>query len=354
LDVKKILKNVLIALVIGLAIVNIIGIFFAKQDPITALKNYPFKAIIVLILLMFSDYSSQAIRTMIVVRSLGYKITFFQSLENFFLTVFFSHVTPMSIGGQPFQIYHLTRLGIPSHEATNISLTRMFESVFITFTIDIIMLKTILNVLNGTLGLSVIMLGFFVTLGITIAGILTFTNRDLLFVVFKFFSRITKSKKLEEREKKTLEWLDMMTKSTKELFRKNYWTLAVDFILGLLVSLIPSFMIKYAIEVMSTKNVPLSVVWGAVNMLNTIVFYIPTPGSSGGVEGFYQLVFSHLYEPKAVMTGIFVFRLVTYYLIVLLGIFLMWKFAAFREEVSHVDEIEQGNEQAQSTVDDNK
>jgi len=254
LDVKKILKNVLIALVIGLAIVNIIGIFFAKQDPISALKNYPFKAIVVLILLMASDYSSQAIRTMIIVRSLGYKITFFQSLENFFLTVFFSHVTPMSIGGQPFQIYHLTRLGIPSHEATNISLTRMFESVFITFTIDIIMLKTILNVLNGTLGLSVIMLGFFVTLGITIAGILTFTNRDLLFVVFKFFSRITKSKKLEERRKKTLEWLDMMTKSTKELFRKNYWTLAVDFILGLLVSLIPSFMIKYAIEVMSTKT----------------------------------------------------------------------------------------------------
>lgn len=354
MDVKKILKNVLIALVIGLAIVNIIGIFFAKQDPITALKNYPFKAIVVLILLMVSDYSSQAIRTMIVVRSLGYKITFFQSLENFFLTVFFSLVTPMSIGGQPFQIYHLTKLGIPSHEATNISLTRMFEGVFITFTIDIMMLKIILRVLKGTLGLSLIMVGFFVTFGITIAGLLTFTNRDLLFAIFKFFSRITKSKKLEERERKALEWLDMMTKSTRELFRKNYWTLIVDFILGLLTSLIPSFMIKYAIEVVSARNVPLSVVWGVVNMLNTIVFYIPTPGSSGGVEGFYQLVFSHIYEPKAVMTGVFVIRLVTYYLIVLLGILLMWKFAGFREEVSHVDGIEHENEQAQSTVDDNK
>jgi uncharacterized protein (TIRG00374 family) len=354
LDVKKILKNVLIALVIGLAIVNIIGIFFAKQDPITALKNYPFKAIVVLILLMVSDYSSQAIRTMIIVRSLGYKITFFQSLENFFLTVFFSFVTPMSIGGQPFQIYHLTKLGIPSHEATNISLTRMFEGVFITFTIDIMMLKIILRVLKGALGLSVIMVGFFVTFGITIAGLLTFTNRDLLFAIFKFFSRITKSKKLEERERKALEWLDMMTKSTRELFRKNYWTLIVDFILGLLISLIPSFMIKYAIEVMSARNVPLSVVWGVVNMLNTIVFYIPTPGSSGGVEGFYQLVFSHIYEPKAVMTGVFVFRLVTYYLIVLLGILLMWKFAGFREEVSHVDGIKHENEQAQPTVDDNK
>jgi uncharacterized protein (TIRG00374 family) len=354
LDVQKILKNVLIALVIGLAIVNIIGIFFAKQDPITALKNYPFKAIVVLILLMVSDYSSQAIRTMIVVRSLGYKITFFQSLENFFLTVFFSLVTPMSIGGQPFQIYHLTKLGIPSHEATNISLTRMFEGVFITFTIDIMMLKIILRVLKGTLGLSVIMVGFFVTFGITIAGLLTFTNRDLLFAIFKFFSRITKSKKLEERERKALEWLDMMTKSTRELFRKNYWTLIVDFILGLLISLIPSFMIKYAIEVVSARNVPLSIVWGVVNMLNTIVFYIPTPGSSGGVEGFYQLVFSHIYEPKAVMTGVFVVRLVTYYLIVLLGILLMWKFAGFREEVSHVDGIEHENEQAQSTVDDNK
>lgn len=354
MDVKKILKNVLIALVIGIAIVNIIGIFFAKQNPIIALKTYPFKAVLVLILLLSLDYASQSIRTVIVLRSLGYKITFFQALENFFLTVFFSFVTPMSIGGQPLQIYHFTKLGIPSHEATNISLTRMFEGVFITFTVNIIMLKTILRELKNTVGLSVIMVGFLVTLGITVAGILAFTNKNFLFSAFKFFSRMTKSKKLEEKEKKALEWLDKMTKSTKELFRKNYWTLIIDFVLGLVVSPISAFMLKYSIEAVSSVKVPLTVIWGAFNMINTIVFYIPTPGSSGGVEGFYQLIFSHLYDPKSAMTGIFVFRLVTYYLIILLGVFFMWRFARFREEASHVDGVKNENEPIQSSVDDNK
>ncbi len=345
-NIKKILINTIVAVVIGLSIVNIVGIFYAKQDPITALKTFPIKSLGFLLLLLAIDYAIQAIRTMIVLRSMGYRITFLQALENFFFVVFFSLVTPMSVGGQPFQIYHLTKLGLSSHDATNISITRMFEGILIVFIISVLMFKNVFRLLRGNLGLSVIVLGFLVTLSISVAGFIAFVNKKFLFAIFRFISRLTKSEKLQKKEKKALEWLDKMSASTKMLFFQNYWALIVDLIIGILGSLIPSFMLKYAIESVSTVRMPLTIIWGAINMLNTIVFYIPTPGSSGGIEGFYQLVLSHFYEPKATMTGIFVFRLVTYYLIVFLGIFLIWRFSRFKEEVTGVGK--------QELMDDNK
>lgn len=346
MNIKKILVNTIIAVIIGISIVNIVGIFYAKQDPITALKTFPLKSFGILFLLLALDYSIQAFRTIIVLRSMGYRISFLQALENFFFVVFFSFVTPMSIGGQPFQIYHFTKIGVSSHDATNISITRMFESVLIVSIISVIMFKKVFWLLKGNIGLSVIVLGFIVTITISVAGFIAFVNKKFLFTIFKFISKLTKSEKLQEKEKKALEWLDKMSASTKTLFFKNYWALFLDLAIGILSSLIPSYMLKYSIEAVSNIKMPLMVIWGTINLLNTIVFYIPTPGSSGGIEGFYQLVLSHFYEPKAAMTGIFVFRLITYYFIVFLGLFLIWRFARFKEEVESVER--------EQSLDDNK
>ncbi|MEJ5258397.1 MAG: lysylphosphatidylglycerol synthase transmembrane domain-containing protein [Fervidobacterium sp.] len=347
MNLKKILINVIIAVIIGLAIVNIVGLFFAKQDPITALRSFPLKGFGILIVLLFLDYSIQAIRTMVFVRFMGYRLSFWRSFENFFFTIFFSFVTPMSIGGQPFQIYHLTKNGISSHDATNISIVRMFEGIIIVSVVDIIFLKDVVGILRGTVGLSVIIVGFLVTLGISIAGFIAFVNKEFLYKIFKFFLKFTKSEKIQEKEIKALAWLDNMSASTKTLLLKNYWIVLVDVALGILVSVLSPLMLKLSIEYVSHVKVPLTTIWGVISMLNTIVYYVPTPGSSGGIEGFYQMVFSHIYGARASMTGIFVFRLVTYYLIIFIGLFLMMRFTRFKEEVESVG-------QEGRSMDDNK
>ncbi|MGQ9856118.1 MAG: lysylphosphatidylglycerol synthase transmembrane domain-containing protein [Fervidobacterium sp.] len=349
MNLKKIVTNVIIAVVVGLAIVNIVGIFFAKQDPLSALKSFPTKGFGVLIVLLALDYLIQAIRTMIFVRFMGYELSFLQSLENFFFTIFFSFVTPMSIGGQPFQIYHLTKNGISSHDATNISIVRMFEGIIIVSIVDIMFIRDVVWILRGTVGLSVIIIGFLVTLGISIAGFLAFVNKDFLYKIFKFFLKFTKSEKIQEKELKAITWLDNMSASTKTLLLKNYWIVLIDIAFGIVVSVISPLMLKISIEYVSNVKVPLTTIWGVISMLNTIVYYVPTPGSSGGIEGFYQMVFSHIYGAKAAMTGIFVFRLVTYYLIIFIGLFLMIRFTRFKEEVESV-----GQPVQERRMDDNK
>jgi len=319
---------------VGLSIVNIVGVFFAKQNPFKALLSFPVKVIPLLILILFVDYVIHALRLLIVVRSMGYKITFFQAFENIFFNIYFAFVTPMLIGGQPFQIYHLSKIGVSTYDATNIAISRMFVGIVIVFAVDIMFIRQVIGILNGTVGLTFVLLGFLVTFAISLAGFFAFINKRFLFGIFKFVNKITKSQKLKNKEKAALDWIDKMSTSTKTLFLKNYWALLLDFALGLIASLFMPLELKLCIEAISGTSIPLSVIWGILMMLNTIVYYIPTPGSSGGIEGFYQLVFSHLYDNKSAMTGILMHRIITYYLIVFLGTILIWKFAKLREDTN--------------------
>ena len=341
--------NVIISVIIGFVIINIVGAFFADQGMISAIKAFPKKAWLVLLGLLALDYLLHTFRMFFVVRSLGYKLTFFQCFENVFLNIFFSFVTPMSIGGQPFQIYHLTRLGIPAYEATNISISRMFVGIAIVFTVDIFLINKVLSILQGTVGLTIVLIGFFVTVVITILGFLVFVNKNVLSKIFRFIGFITRSEKMKKKEIAALEWLDKMSQSTKVLFSKSSWSLILDYGLGILGSALIAYQLKFAIESVSPKSLAFPVFWGIMTMLNTVVYYIPTPGSSGGVEGFYQLVYSKIYGGKASMSGIIVYRFVTYYLVIFLGTALVWRFARFRREIEAVEPTEGSSESTEST-----
>jgi uncharacterized protein (TIRG00374 family) len=270
----------------------------------------------------------------IVVRSMGYKITFLQALENVFFNIYFSYVTPMSIGGQPFQIYHLSKIGIPTYDATNIAITRMFVGIMVVFTVDLLLINQVISTLQGTIGLGIVLIGFLVTVGISVAGFMAFTNQKILFGIVKFFGKIIKSEKVKEKEESVVKWIQKMGESTKTLFLKNYWSLVIDWGLGSLASILTPLILKTSIEAVTSVHLPLANMWGILMMLNTLVYYVPTPGSSGGIEGFYQLVFSHIYDTKSAMVGILVYRIVTYYLIIFLGTALIWRFAKIREEVN--------------------
>ncbi|HPC24678.1 MAG TPA: lysylphosphatidylglycerol synthase transmembrane domain-containing protein [Fervidobacterium sp.] len=354
MNLRKIMINVIISVIIGFVIINIVGAFFADQGMISAIKAFPKKAWLVLLGLLALDYLLHTFRMFFVVRSLGYKLTFFQCFENVFLNIFFSFVTPMSIGGQPFQIYHLTRLGIPAYEATSISISRMFVGIAIVFTVDIFLIGKVLSILRGTVGLTLVLIGFFVTVVITILGFLVFVNKKALLNIFRFVGFITRSEKMKKKEIAALEWLDKMSQSTKMLFSKSSWSLILDFCLGILGSALISYQLKFAIESVSTKSLAFPVFWGIMTMLNTVVYYIPTPGSSGGVEGFYQLVYSTIYGGKASMSGIIVYRFVTYYLIVFLGTALVWRFARFRKEIEAVEPSEGTSELTEPTEESTK
>ncbi|HIP92507.1 MAG TPA: UPF0104 family protein, partial [Thermotoga sp.] len=60
---------------------------------------------------------------------------------------------------------------------------------------------------------------------------------------------------------------------------------------------------------------------GIFFFLTLVVYYVPTPGASGGVEAIYHLTLSSLLEnPSKTMTVILMWRAVTYYIPILMGL----------------------------------
>jgi uncharacterized protein (TIRG00374 family) len=46
---------------------------------------------------------------------------------------------------------------------------------------------------------------------------------------------------------------------------------------------------------------------------------VPTPGTAGAAEGFYYLIFADTTDIFTVNTSVFIWRLVTYYFVILVG-----------------------------------
>jgi hypothetical protein len=49
---------------------------------------------------------------------------------------------------------------------------------------------------------------------------------------------------------------------------------------------------------------------------------VPTPGTAGATEGFYYLIFSGTTDIFTINTSVFIWRLVTYYFVIFVGIIL--------------------------------
>ena len=57
-----------------------------------------------------------------------------------------------------------------------------------------------------------------------------------------------------------------------------------------------------------------------MTLLNMVVYYIPTPGASGSIEGAYQILFSSITgNSKGVLISIIGWRFATYYLQIIIG-----------------------------------
>lgn len=245
----------------------------------------------------------------------GYTFSFREAFKNVFFGAFFTFITPMSIGGQPYQIYHLIKNKIKGEDATNIIISKTLEISFVILLLDLIFIKKILKIMPKSFGLSIILIGFFLGLSISLAIFISFVSRKLL-KRFLFF--LIKIFKLNYTETEVDQWLDNLQNSIKTLWVKNPWILILDMIMYFATLLLYNFIMYLTIK-FYYSNISFFTLLGILVMMNTVAYYVPTPGSSGGIEGTYQIVFSSLFGSSNSINIITIYRLVTFYIPLILG-----------------------------------
>ncbi|MCQ2453278.1 MAG: flippase-like domain-containing protein [Clostridia bacterium] len=263
---------------------------------------------------MFSD----VLRHCILIKKACGKFHPVLALRTVLIGKYYDNITPAAIGGQPFQIYYLTKGGLPGPESAAITLSGFMSGQISFILLGLTMLFTHAAQAEAVriaayLGLACY--AFIPTMIILTAVCPKLTQR-ILNGGIRLLSHIRIIKKPEEKIDKLRTMLDNYSKCLKKMLTNPLLCvvlMALSLIFQLAVCSIPYFVLKAF-----GGSLPYLNCLATITAIQAGITFIPTPGNAGVAEGSFYLVFSQLSSGNtfwAMMT----WRFFVFYVYILLG-----------------------------------
>lgn len=282
------------------------------------------KVIFAAVILLLIHWFLKALSLYIVVKKNGADVKFYRILELIIVNQFFAGITPFAIGGEPMQIYMLSKQKVETLTATNIILQQLiiYQIVLVFMGAGTLFINYYFKLYSfSSLVTKLLILGFAINILVGIFFIVISFSKKFSRLFVKFIINIGhKFKFIKDKQKKLDEWEEKLkdyNRSADILLKDKKLFLSCMFI-----NLIAIF-IQYIIPL---------VVFNALNfkveILDTIIFssfiavmgnFVPIPGGSGGIE-FGFLTFFGLIVPDPVLkSALIVWRFITYYFGMIIG-----------------------------------
>lgn len=338
-DKKDFLKKIFWIVIFGLFVNVLIALFSDFNSTIGIIKKVDKIIIFKSSAIFFIIYFIDTLRLKLVLGIFNYKISFRTAFYNSLSGYFIANLTPMASGGQPYQIYHLVKNNIDSKTATNAIASRFIEFLLFSSFFVLIFIRKILKLLsNQFIGKKILIFGLAVSLVITVFMFVIFINPNIIVSFIKFLGKKTKKEKIINRIKRISEWTDELRESIIFLWTEKFYILIMDFILGIAETFVQAYAFFIILKYFSIMNLNFFDIFIIYILLNFVIYFVPTPGSSGGVEGIYNTVLIGLIGNKNyVIAAIFIWRLSTYYFQIIVQFFLMLLLRGEKNENSRIN-----------------
>jgi uncharacterized protein (TIRG00374 family) len=327
-SMKKIGKMIVIVIIIGLLVNILISFIFGFRNTSDALRKVSWEHLLVPFVIYVAIYLIDSLRLKLVLRQFGGRIKIGDAFTNSLMGYFFSYLTPMATGGQPFQIYHLKKLGIDAKTSTNIIVSRWIEYLGSAIVLTLVFIPLIFPLLKtASVQTTFITVGFSVSVAASIVIVILFMRPDWIGRLLRFLeksfigrlvTRLTKKKNWGEAAHA---WSHDLKRNIAFLWKEKFYIVALDLVLGLAVLVLQVFSLAWVLVTLVGVQLDFFQAFITVLLLNLVVYYIPSPGASGGLESVYTMVFS-LYtgQPHLSFIAIIVWRFATYYLQIFFGL----------------------------------
>lgn len=324
---RKLMRGVFLALLVGILINVAMGLFLDFGELSSALAQVSLVSLVVPFLLPFIIQVIDTLRYKLVFKRFHIRTSFRDGLYNNVIGYFFSNITPGSVGGQPFQIVHFSRLGIDSTIASNVIFSRLLEGNIVQLIMVAVFFRKGIGMM-ATLGKGsyLISAGMAITIGITIVLTLGFLNPHLLGVaalrmeksrVGVLIARLIRNPCWAER---LSAWSLDLGNGFKKLWAHNVGIMVLDIALFAVDQILWSLALYLPLTVILGQPVPFPEFLLSFVICNLISLFIPTPGAAGSVEAAFVIVLSALTgRPAATLSAILVWRFCTFYLHLLAG-----------------------------------
>lgn len=265
----------------------------------------------------------------ICIKNIGKKIKYKSCFKISVIGQMFNQITPFASGGQPIQAYYMTKENIKIGDATAILLIKfiIYQITLTVFTGIIVFLK--INYFKSKINnfVILILIGFLVNFFVLIFLILTGTCKNTLKKLSKniilFLEKIKLCKNSDKKISNINLEIDKFNLTFKKIKTKK--KMLIKSILLTILQLIFYFALPYFIMkgISPTTNIDIILVICASAFVHLVTAFIPTPGSTFGAEGTFYIIFSTFFSNEKIIFAIFLWRICTFYLPIILGIICM-------------------------------
>ncbi len=241
---------------------------------------------------------------------------------------FFNGITPFATGGQPFQVYAFSKAKVKAAESTCLLLMNFMVFMLVTNSFAACSLFYFDRFVTDRAMALIAVIGFTMNFTVLTVTFLLATSRRVRNLLSRFLLFLCRSKRLarflEPRLPAVNEYFEQVQTAFAHLIRKKG-----AFILSLVTKILSmgayyaaTFFILRALHVSAPLGDLFFIICGT-SFAITMVVFLPTPGSSGGIEFAFKSVFACIAAGAAASVaygGMLLWRLLTYYFVMLISL----------------------------------
>lgn len=322
--INNIRKNTFIILLITIGVIyfvlkddfgNIINILFAVN-----LKYILLSIIIFFLSLFFKAYISY--KTV----NNKKKYSLLEALKHNIIVQFFNGVTPFSTGGQPMEIYMLTKHNISTSKSTMITIQNFifYQIALVLFGLGAVIYNSIYNIFPKIPILKrLVLIGFLINTLVAIVIILISVSKkstkSVMNLIINILSKLKLIKNKEEIKKICNIRLEEFHECATYLRgNKKLFVLGILFNVLSLACLyvIPLFIVN-SMNDFNSLNIKTTITSSAYVLL--IGAFVPIPGGSGGIEYGFLAFFGNFLSKSRLSAVLLIWRFITYYMPMIIG-----------------------------------
>lgn len=307
---------------------GLVTYFFVSPDGLMdLLKNSPQSISWGWVVLAFVAFMMNIVMdifvTFLFVRTKVKTFTLWDAVKTSCVGQFFSAITPSSTGGQPMQVYLLSKMGISAGFSTSCMTQKfiVYQITSTTVSIFAIFLRFdyFVSTMNTPLMWTLVFLGFISQISITalllIVSFCKGLSRKLLKLVSKILHKLKFIKNPDEKAHALEQQIFNFHEANKNVFKYKkrmvvYYLLVFCQVIFILIC---PYLLYRAFNFNLATPVDMICAQAYVNLTSSL---IPLPGASGIAELAYNMYMAPYFANGTLKSAILIWRFITYYLVI--------------------------------------
>ncbi len=256
----------------------------------------------------------------------------FRPFLSFKVTVigkYYDELTPLASGGQPFQIYYLSKNDVPIGAATSIPLIRYFIQIFVWIFCSLGLFVFNGNALAGTGTVTIAIAAYFglalnslIPLTLIAFSIMPRFSERVVKFILRAGVRLRLVKNYDEMLEKAYKLVDEFKTSMRYVASRPIHVAAL--VLICVADYVLMLTVPYCLY-LAFGGTPSASAWADIMTLYSFAYYsvsfIPIPGTSGFAESAFYFAFSNItLSSGALFWIVLIWRLLTFYSYIILGL----------------------------------